>query len=155
MTADWKKPPLQRGKRYSDIQRLQARVKELEDALEVNHTRHTVDKELLAQLRKVAKERLDQSNNYRALRRTGVMLEHEGEFKFLEGDDLDKFLATHVAQPFGTLSEVKMEGAPAGTRMILPRTMVNEARALLEKSMSETLIYNTANRYNIDYGSNS
>ena len=36
MTADWKKPPLQRGKRYSDIQRLQARVKELEDALEVN-----------------------------------------------------------------------------------------------------------------------
>lgn len=94
MTAEWKKKPLERGKRYSDIQRLQARVKVLEGTLEA----HKADNRWLRGLYEQARESMSELRGghaaYMALRERGVLLEDGGEFKYLQGEDLDKFLNT-------------------------------------------------------------
>ncbi len=111
MTADWKKKPLERGKRYSDIQRLQARVKELEASLELNNAQRKSDQIRLAEVTRIARERLESSNRYAELRRYGVMIEDEGQFKFLKGEDLDEFMkGFRLAQPFFTFDEIATVG---------------------------------------------
>jgi uncharacterized protein YcbK (DUF882 family) len=106
MTAEWKKKPLERGKRYSDIQRLQARVKELEVALQDTADLYRLKKDELAHVTKIAKDRIDASDKYNTLRRNGVMIEDEGQFKYLKGDELDEFMRNYRSEPFFTFDEV-------------------------------------------------
>lgn len=157
MTADWKKKPLDKAKPRDNLKEAHAANKELMRKLDALKHDLNWTKGVVESVRKERDEYRVQRDNYLYLRNIGVLVEVEGEFKYLQDENLDTFLNERLAIPSRSWSGpvVKMEGAPVGTRMILPQTLVNEARALLEKSISETLIYNTKNRYNLDYGSNS
>lgn len=92
MTAEWKKSPLERAKRRDDLKALQAKVKDLESKLESAQADKRWLQSLYEQARETVSELRPGNYNYGLLRERGVLLEDGGEFKHLQGEDLDKFL---------------------------------------------------------------
>ena len=111
MTADWKKKPLERAKPRDDLKALQAKVKVLEGTLEA----HKADNRWLRGLYEQARESMSELRgghyNYGLLRERGVLLEEGGEFKYLQGDDLDNFLGTLSGASTYTFSGGSIHGS--------------------------------------------
>jgi len=93
--AKWKEPPLQRafGEHPAVHQNkdLKHEIFELKERLEVSRAKNAA----LAEAHSNMRERLQQYESanmrYKWLKAQGVVLEYDGEFKHLKGDDMDKF----------------------------------------------------------------
>lgn len=93
--AQWKEPPRERAfGQHPAVQQnkdLKHKIFELEERIKIANTKKTVLKNAHQGLR----ERLQQYESavmrYKWLKAQGVVLEYDGEFKHLKGDDMDKF----------------------------------------------------------------
>lgn len=93
--AKWKEPPLPRafGQRTEEthIKTLKHNIWDLEQKAKVSAARI----QALSMAHQNMRDRLQQYESavmrYKWLKAQGVVLEHDGEFKHLKGDDMDKF----------------------------------------------------------------
>lgn len=91
MTADWKKKPLDRAKPRDDIKALRAEIKALNENLANARANMKFYAERAQALASELEKNSKDSRRYDALRMKGVLVDHDGEFKFLQGKDLDAF----------------------------------------------------------------
>lgn len=95
--ADWKLKPHERNALpKTDRDRLTeaiGTIAQLQRKLEASKDAVNVKSATIAQLHNALYKSQDTVSNYRFLRKHGVLVEHEGEFKYLVGDDLDSFIA--------------------------------------------------------------
>lgn len=91
MTADWKKTPLERATRREDLKALRAQIKALEEKLHDALQNKKFYAERAQALAGALGESTKAARRYDALRLKGVLVDHNGEFKFLQGKDLDAF----------------------------------------------------------------
>lgn len=93
--AQWKEPPVNRkfGQRseLQHIQSLEGLIKILEERNQLLKYSHDVIKESRDRFMKDNEQLRSLQMRYKWLRAAGVVVEHEGEFKHLKGDDMDKF----------------------------------------------------------------
>ncbi len=138
MTAEWKKSPLERAKPREDFKTLQAKVKDLENKLGSAQSDLRWAAGVTAELRKQVRETRDYQTKYEHLRKHGVLFETDGEFKHLQGEDLDRFLEplTSRTQLFGFSN--------------VDTLSVAQLRQMFEESAhvnSQYYTFNTTNRY--------
>lgn len=91
MTADWKKKPLDRAKPRDDIKALRAEIKALNENLAHARANMKFYAERAQTLASALENNSKESRRYDALRMKGVLVDYDGEFKFLQGKDLDAF----------------------------------------------------------------
>lgn len=93
--AQWKQDPRERafGKDPRDVlnEELTAALKKANDIIQQQNSRFAEVTQYLAQKQKQVRELYEFGTAYRVLRNTGVVMEHGGEFKHLQGEDMDKF----------------------------------------------------------------
>ena len=93
--AQWKEPPVGRkfGQRpeLQHIQTLESRIKTMEEKEALLNFRYDTIKHGMDSVRTENEKLRSAQLRYKWLRANGVVLEHDGEFKHLKGDDMDKF----------------------------------------------------------------
>ena len=93
--AQWKEPPLQRafGQRTEEqhVKTLKHNIWDLEQKAKVTAARIQALSMAHDNMRKKLQKYESNNMRYSWLKAQGVVLEHEGEFKHLKGDDMDKF----------------------------------------------------------------
>lgn len=130
--AKWKEPPLQRAfGEHPAVQQnkdLKHEIFELKERLVVSRAKNAV----LAEAHRGATERLRKSESanmrYKWLKAQGVVLEYDGEFKHLKGDDMDKFFEDTPQPMFPT--------------SIYTQALANSMRQTKE-AVAQTMIYGT------------
>lgn len=93
--AKWKEPPLQRafGQRTEEqhIKTLKNNIWDLEQKAKVTAARIQALSMAHENMRKKLQQYESANMRYKWLKAQGVVLEYNGEFKHLKGDDMDKF----------------------------------------------------------------
>ena len=93
--AKWKEPPLQRafGQRTEElhIKTLKHNIWDLEQKAKVSAARIQALSMAHENIRKRMQQYESAVMRYKWLKAQGVVLEYDGEFKHLKGDDMDKF----------------------------------------------------------------
>ena len=93
--AQWKEPPVGRkfGQRpeIQHIQTLESRIKTMEEKEALLKFSYDTLKRRMDSVRTENEQLRSAQLRYKWLRANGVVLEHDGEFKHLKGDDMDKF----------------------------------------------------------------
>lgn len=93
--AKWKEPPLQRAfGQHPVVQQnkdLKHKIFELEERIKIANTKNTVLKNAHQGLRERLQQYESANMRYKWLRAQGVVLEYDGEFKHLKGEDMDRF----------------------------------------------------------------
>lgn len=135
--AKWKEPPLQRafGQRTEElhVQTLKNNIWDLEQKAKVSAARI----QALSMAHENIRKRLQQYESavmrYKWLKAQGVVLEYDGEFKHLKGDDMDKFFE-NTPQPgmLGTIYAQSLANSMQQTKNAVAQTMIygtfNEAQ---------------------------
>lgn len=105
--AQWKEPPVGRkfGQRseLQHIQTLESRIKTMEEKEALLKFSYDSIKHRLDAVSTENEQLRTTQVRYKWLRANGVVLEHDGEFKHLKGDDMDKFFEA-VPQPIYDMS---------------------------------------------------
>jgi len=91
MTAEWKKSAIERTKRKNDLAQAQAELKMLKEQYADAKQAARFYKDEYDRARKLLHEQYKELSRYDALRSVGVLIELDGEFKYLQGKDLDAF----------------------------------------------------------------
>lgn len=139
--AQWKETPRDRAfgvPRHSDIEKLQMQVADLMARLTQQVQKNEIWLDRVSQL----KEQIDTQSKrltaladihraYKFLRITGVVMEHEGEFKHLQGEDMDKF--------FGIT-----QLPPEPPRGILRGHIEEQINAQFQKALQQYMLYGTS-----------
>jgi exonuclease VII small subunit len=93
--AQWKEPPVGRkfGQRpeLQHIQTLESRIKTMEEKEALLKFSYDTIKRGMVSVRTENEKLRSAQLRYKWLRAKGVVLEHDGEFKHLKGDDMDNF----------------------------------------------------------------
>lgn len=135
--AKWKEPPLQRafGQRTEDlyIKTLKYNIWDLEQKAKVSAARI----QALGMAHENIRKRLQQYESavmrYKWLKAQGVVLEYDGEFKHLKGDDMDKFFEDTPQPGFlGSIYAQALANSMQQTKNAVAQTMIygtfNEAQ---------------------------
>lgn len=128
--AQWKKDPRERafGKDPREVlnDELTAALKKANDIIHQQNRRIDYMKEQSRSMQDRLSRIYEFRTAYLALRNTGVVMEHGGEFKHLQGEDMDKF--------FG------IEMGPVRTDSL--KAMVNEQlNAQFQKALQQSMLY--------------
>ncbi len=94
MTADWKKKPLERTQQRDSLKAANATIKALQQQIDALKSDLKWTKLVVEQERERANIAQVERNNYRYLRDMGVMIEDEGQFKYLKGEELDAYFTS-------------------------------------------------------------
>lgn len=93
--AQWKEPPRERAfGQHPAVQQnkdLKHKIFELEERIKIANTKNTVLKNAHQGLRERLQQYESANMRYKWLRSQGVVLEYDGEFKHLKGEDMDRF----------------------------------------------------------------
>ena len=89
MTAEWKKPPLDRAQKKDELKRLREEVAVLREYHKVLTSGEQWLRSTVIELRKECARTVAAADRYAYLRAVGVLVEQDGEFKYLQGDELD------------------------------------------------------------------
>jgi hypothetical protein len=130
--AQWKEPPLQRafGQRTEEqhVKTLKHNIWDLEQKAKVTAARIQALSMAHDNMRKKLQQYETANMRYKWLRANGVVLEHDGEFKHLKGDDMDKFFESSPQPLYDMQSS------------IYAQVLANSMRQTKE-AVSQTLIY--------------
>lgn len=128
--AKWKEPPLQRafGRRAEElhIKTLKHNIWDLEQKAKVTAARIQALSMAHDNMRKKLQQYESANMRYKWLKAQGVVLEYDGEFKHLKGDDMDKFFE-NTPQP-GLLGSIYAQSLAASMRQT-------------KEAVAQTLIY--------------
>lgn len=93
--AQWKEPPRERAfGQHPAVQQnkdLKHKIFELEERIKIANTKNTVLKNAHQGLRERLQQYESANMRYKWLKAQGVVLEYDGEFKHLKGEDMDRF----------------------------------------------------------------
>lgn len=131
--AQWKKDPRERafGKDPREVlnDELTAALKKANDIIHQQNRRIEHMKDQTRSMQDRLSRIYEFRTAYLALRNTGVVMEHGGEFKHLQGKDMDKFFGIEMGPK-----------TPAGLR-----DMVNEQlTAQFQKALQQSMLYGTS-----------
>lgn len=146
--AQWKETPRDRAygvPRHSDIEKLNMQVADMMTRLDLQLQKTEMWQSRVEQLKKRISEQAQQLTKlddihraYKLLRITGVVLEHEGEFKHLQGEDMDKFFGIEETPRATTVAAMgALYGAPS--HMWIPNSMELQARQLIQLEFDKAL----------------
>lgn len=134
--AQWKETPRDRAygtPRHSDIEKLNMQVADMMTRLDLQLQKtemwqHRVEhlKERISEQAQQLMKLDDIHRAYKFLRITGVVMEHEGEFKHLKGEDMDAF--------FG-INEAPMNTAKSSARVSLYDSLVMNPTAMQKEAL--------------------
>ena len=135
--AKWKEPPLQRafGQRTEELhtKTLKHNIWDLEQKAKVSAARIQALSMAHENMRKRMQQYESANMRYKWLKAQGVVLEYDGEFKHLKGDDMDKFFE-NTPQPgmLGTIYAQSLANSMQQTKNAVAQTMIygtfNEAQ---------------------------
>jgi hypothetical protein len=109
MKAQWKKKPLELAQQRPLTQQEQDAAKVIEahaKMVRMNYEQYELRERLaslqreLGDTRNTAMRYAAKAHMYEVLRRRGVLVEDEGQFKFFSGDELDEFAQRYDAEMF-------------------------------------------------------
>lgn len=132
--AKWKEPPLQRafGQRTEEqhIKTLKHNIWDLEQKAKVTAARI----QALSMAHDNMRERLRQYESanlrYKWLKAQGVVLEYDGEFKHLKGDDMDKFFEDTPLPGFlGSIYAQALANSMRQTKEAVAQTLIYGSNA--------------------------
>lgn len=142
--AQWKETPRDRAfgvPRHSDIEKLQMQVADLMARLTQQVQRNEIWQDRVSQLKeqidaqsKRAMALADIHRAYKFLRITGVVMEHEGEFKHLQGEDMDKFFGI-TQRPPELPRDILRSNA---SKITTPLSMQDAAYQLIQKEFERS-----------------
>lgn len=127
--AKWKEPPLQRAfGQHPVVQQnkdLKHEIRALEHRVEIFRTQAEVLKKAHQGLRERLQQYERANMRYKWLRAQGVVLEYDGEFKHLKGDDMDKFFEDTPQPVFlGSIYAQALANSMRQTKEAVTQTMI-------------------------------
>lgn len=142
--AQWKQKPIDRAygtPRHSDIEKLNMQVADLMARLDLQLQKTEMWQSRVEQLKERVSEQAQQLKKlhdihraYKFLSITGVVMEHDGEFKHLQGEDMDKFFGIEETPRVTTKSAAigSLYGASIPTKLLTPKSTQQEALRLIQ-----------------------
>ncbi len=102
MTADWKKKPLERTQQRDSLKAANATIRALQQQIAALKSDLKWTRLIVEQEQKRAERAGTEQSNYRYLRDMGVMIEDEGQFKYLKGEELDAYFTSMKIEVWST-----------------------------------------------------